>query len=467
MSSKRFESLTRPVKTFIVTVTTSQEHMNNFATIRSAAALALIVTAAACSSQTPANPTQSTAAAATAAPTAAPATDGKASVTLTTPQLASPVDSQQIRFAEQPITLAVKNAVATGSGALTYTFQVASDAGFASLVYSKDGVAAGSSATTSQVIDSLAGGKTYFWRASASSGGTAGPFTKARSFSLLAQVVLQTPVAVSPIQNATITGTPNLTVNNVGRSGPNAPLVYQFDVSNSAAFSQILFTTTVAEQPGQTSASVSNKLPNGTYFWRARAIDGFNLVTTAYLAAASFNYQNFNMASAIIQASPTDVGSWPETAKITSVSFTGGAMQVDFDRRTGANRWPDEPFGDGSIEYTLGMCVNINGNGQWYCSAVVQFWFGRDLTASGSPGAVASEWFYDPARWGAMTGYQPREGETVGFFVASGNVRGRTDPSTVNCPRICERSNVAFVPFTMNDSSSFGFSAGRVSLNGK
>ena len=463
MSSKRFESLTRPVKTFIFTSATPQEHMKKFTTIRSAAALALIVTAAACSSQSPATPTQTAVTAATGAAASGTLTDGKASVTLTTPQLASPADSQQIRFAEQPITLAVKNAVATGGGALTYAFQVASDAGFASVVYTKEGVAAGATGQTSLSIDSLAGGKTYFWRASASSGGTAGPFTKGRAFSLLAQVVLQTPVAVSPTQNAPVTGTPTLTVNNVGRSGPNAPLVYQFDVSNSAAFGQILFTATVAEQSGQTSASVSSKLPNGTYFWRARAIDGFNLVTTAFTAAASFNYQNFNMASAIIQASPSDLGSWPETAKITSVNFAAGGMQVDFDRRTGPNRWPDEPFGDGSIEYTLGMCVNINGNGQWYCSAVVQMWFGRDLTASGSPGAVSFEWFYDPARWGAMTGYQPKEGETVGFFVGSGNLRGRTDSSAINCPRICERSNVAFVPFTTSDSASYSFSAGKKS----
>ncbi len=49
--------------------------------------------------------------------------------------------------------------------ALTYTFEVASDAAFATKVFSKDGVAAGST-QTSLKIDTLPGpaAKSYFWR---------------------------------------------------------------------------------------------------------------------------------------------------------------------------------------------------------------------------------------------------------------------------------------------------------------
>ena len=53
-------------------------------------------------------------------------------------------------------------------------------------------------------------------------------------------------------------------------------------------------------------------------------------------------------------SSPQDFANWAETAKITSVQFFPDSFWVDFDRRTGPDRWPDMPFGDGSLEYTLG-----------------------------------------------------------------------------------------------------------------
>ena len=439
--------------------------MKQFLTIRYAAAVALAVAAAGCASQSPVNPTQTAAASAagSTAPTSVTFTEGKLSVTLTTPQLVTPTDNQQIPFASQPVTLTIKNAVTTGSAALTYTFQVASDAAFSSIVYSKDGVAEGAGGQTSLRIDALAGSKTYFWRASAVSNGFAGPATKGRAFVIGPPVVLQNPVNLSPASGAAVNGTPVLTVNNIGKTGPAGVITYKFDVSNSSAFSSIVFTSTVTEKSGQTSVSVTSALPNGTYFWRVQASDAANGITTAVSSATSFVYQNFSMATATIVASPVDMGTWPETAKITSINFTG-AMEVDFDRRTGPNRWPDEPFGDGNIEYTLGMCVNPGNRGQWFCSAVVQMWFGRDLSASGLASDVSFEWFYDPVRWGPITGYQPQEGETVGFFVGSGNLRGRTDSSKVNCPRVCERSNVAFVPFTRG-GASYGFTNGKISLN--
>jgi hypothetical protein len=137
--------------------------------------------------------------------------------------------------------------------------------------------------------------------------------------------------------------------------------------------------------------------------------------------------------------SPLDFASWAETARITSVNI-GDRIVVDFDKRTGPDRWPDTPFGAGSLEYTLGMCVNVNAH--WFCSAVVQFWYARELEAGGRPSDVGFEWFYDGARWGPMTGHQPASGELVGLFVCAGNCRNNTagDASYVK-----ERSNAFFV----------------------
>ena len=127
-------------------------------------AVALLVAASACSKTNPTRPTNLESTADTAS-----VTDAVSGVTLTTPQLSSPNDGLSLKNVEQPVTLTVKNAVTTGSTALTYTFEVASDSGFASKAFTKDGVAAGSG-TTSVKLDKLAADKTYFWRVRASSG---------------------------------------------------------------------------------------------------------------------------------------------------------------------------------------------------------------------------------------------------------------------------------------------------------
>jgi hypothetical protein len=250
-----------------------------------------------------------------------------------------------------------------------------------------------------------------------------------------------------------------LSVRNVERSGPAGQVRYEFELSDSGGFDNLVFSSTVDEQStGQTTVTVTNQLAdNGTYYWRVRATDPSNEVTTPFSAGIAFRAQTFDATQAIFHDNPTDVGYWPVGAAITSIDFTGNAMLVDFNRRTGANRWPDVKFGTGDIQYTLGMCLNIGG--QWHCSAVVQFWFGRDLSASGAPSDFNFEWWYHPGRWGVMTGYRPAEGEIVGVFVAAGNLRDN-HYTQGSCPRVCERSNIALIPFTRG-GASYTFSKGR------
>ena len=416
-------------------------------------ACALVIATVACEKSSPARPSDVETTTQTAS-----VVDAKTGVTLTTPALVSPANNQQLKNVEQPVTLTVRNAVTTGTTGLTYTFEVASDAGFANKVFSKDGVAE-TSGQTSLKIDRLAADKNYFWRAHANSGSLAGPNSAVRAFTIGPEVTLQQPTLVSPGDNGSASGTPALTVANVGRTGPVGQVFYRFEVATSASFASLAFTNTIAEQPGgQTtfSLAVPATTPAGTYFWRVQATDPSNAVTSAFSSVFSFRFQPFDMRQAIILDSPRDLGSWDETTKITSVSFSPEAFEVDFDRRTGGNRWRDQPFGSGSLQYTLGMCVNPNGN-QWYCSAVVQFWFGRELTASTPPSYVGRNWFYD-GRWAPIVGYQPQNGETVGLFVGSGNLRDAafTGPS---CPMVCERSNVAMVPWHNDDNAFFSFGA--------
>jgi hypothetical protein len=424
-------------------------------------ALALLLATTACQKSSPARATDLDSSAATAS-----VTDATTGTTVTTPAPVTPAANQQFKYSEQPLTLTVKNAVSTGTSPLTYVFEVATDAAFANKVYTKDGVAGGASGQTAQRLDTLAGEKTYFWRSHVTSGSTVGPNSAARSFTVGPQVILQAPALLSPAQNGTASGNPTLTVANAARTGPAGAVFYRFEVSTSASFQPLVFVNTVAEQAGgQTSVTVpvASNTPAGVYFWRAQATDPSNIVTSAFSTTFSFNYQPFDMRQAIVVDSPPDLGFWPETAKITSVQFTPDAFLVDFDRRDGSNRWRDLDFGDGhgdTLQYTLGMCGNLNR--QWYCSAVIQFWYGRDLRDTTPPSYVARNWFYD-SRWGPMMGYQPEDGETVGLFAASGNVRDRTF-TQASCPQVCERTNVMMVTWHNDGFANYSGIAGLSAL---
>ena len=407
--------------------------MKRFVTLSSV--FALLVVAAACEKSSPATPSEIVPGPSV---TAASVTDASTGVTVGAPQPVSPADGAQFKYVEQPVKVTISNGVTTGSTPLTYGFEVATDAGFANKVYTKDAVPEGAGGQTNLTLDRLGPARTYFWRARS---GSTGPYSKVRNFAIGPEVILQAPILAAPAQNGTVTGrSVALTTNNVGRTGPAEQVTYRFEMSDSAAFTNLLFTSTLREQPGsQTSVTVNlTSTVAATYFWRVQASDPPNLVTTAFSAVGSFRHQPFSMSQATIWNNPHDIASWAETATITSIIFTGDAILVDFDKRDGPGRWPDVGFGDGSLEYTLGMCLFINGS--WHCSAPIQFWHTRELAASGRPDEIGINWYYDP-RWGVMNGYQPQNGELVGIFVVAGNQRD--SGNTI----VKERSNVVLMPF--------------------
>jgi hypothetical protein len=165
----------------------------------------------------------------------------------------------------------------------------------------------------------------------------------------------------------------------------------------------------------------------------------------------------FDLGNSIILNSPYDLASWPITSTLTDVNLGPNGIHVEFSKRDGPGRWPDvfPPGWDEPLQYTLGMCLNVSG--QWYCSAVTQFWYGLDR-AGGPPSQYANNWFYDPNRWAPMTGHQPAVGETIGIFVCAGNCRNNTrgDNSTVK-----ERTNVALVAMPSDAGADYTFSAAR------
>jgi hypothetical protein len=366
------------------------------------------------------------------------------SVSFVTPTAQTPSNNTTFNYSDQPVSLKITNAPKTGTAATTYSVEVASDAGFANKVFTKDGIAEDGSGVTTLTLPVLPGNLTYFWHSRAVVDNVAGQFSATQTFFVRPQITINAPGIFTPTDGSSAVGArPAFTANDAATSGPVGQLFYSFQVATASSFAAntIVASGIIQEQPNQTSFTPSSDLAAGTYFWRVQAQDLSNKISGPFTNAVSFKVVPFDMTQATILNNPSDVGSWAVTAHITSVVFTPISFEVDFDRRTSDDRWGDDPFGSGSIQYTLGMCVNPDGAGHWFCSATVQFWFGRELDASGVPDQIGQSWFYD-ARWAPIIGYQPAPGETVGLFVLNGNQRNMSATLASK-----ERSNVAFTPW--------------------
>jgi hypothetical protein len=253
-----------------------------------------------CSSSSPSQPTSSA--------TSAAAQNATASIAA--PRPVAPANNAAVRFAEQPVALTVFNAITTATSAVTYTFEVASDAAFANRVQTWDNVAEGSSGQTSQRLDPLAGGRDYWWHARANGGGTVGLFGPAQKFTVGPAITLSTPVPIGPLNGASTPTRPALRVANVLRSGPAGVVTYKFDVSSSPAFASIVVTGTVAEGVNETGYIPAADLPVDTLlYWRASAVDAANNVTSSFSAAQSFTPHRPSVAEGIAAQLGTTL--WP------------------------------------------------------------------------------------------------------------------------------------------------------------
>jgi hypothetical protein len=384
-----------------------------------AAALCLLVIAGACGTESPAG----------------------GSSTLTAPKAVTPAMGASMKYTDQPLTLTIQNAVTTGSKALTYTFEVASDSAFTAIVAKKDKVAAGSSQTSVKLDASLPGGKGYYWRACANDGTTDGPNSPTINFSVGAAVDLQAPQPDTPVPNATVGGLrPTFVVNNAARSGPVGAIYYRFEVADNSGFSPLLASGTVLEASGgQTSWTVEVDLPTGkTLYWHSRTTDPSNNASSSFSNTRAFTVSKTGdeidpkLIDWLIPAS-ADISDWKITSQVTDVSIDPRTICV---YHTKAGQWPTaDIFGVGiPIEGNLVFIANIGG--QWYGASI-------DWLRSGvvCKGMTAEEIGVDQVRVHPMdeTWPGPQRGDKVGL-VMSTPCSNRIGMRTIN-----ERSNIKMV----------------------
>ena len=120
-------------------------------------------------------------------------------------------------FGVQPITLTLSNAARIGQSVVTYSVEVATDPGFGSKVFTKDGIPEGSNGKTNVELGSLAGGATYYWHSMAAIDGVVGAPSPTQTFNVRQQIFTGAPSIASPNANDNVFGSrPSFTVNNVG-----------------------------------------------------------------------------------------------------------------------------------------------------------------------------------------------------------------------------------------------------------
>jgi hypothetical protein len=197
-------------------------------------------------------------------------------VEISAPKLLEPVPGQQIAGDKQPITLLVENAWSTGQRPLSLLIEVATDAGFANVVFSREGVAPGDGGRTSLTLPTALGtGRLYYWRALAKDGANTGPYSATMGFNVYTPVSFDKPVPVGPVGNAKVsTVTPEFDFANAPRTGNPGLVTYVIEVATNSAFAGIIAAWQFPEQANRTKFVAPSGLPvSSQLFWRVRAYE--------------------------------------------------------------------------------------------------------------------------------------------------------------------------------------------------
>lgn len=300
--------------------------------------------------------------------TACDSTVTRPSVTFMAPLASSPATGTAYRYAQQPVTLTITNAVRVSDATATYTLEVATDTAFASKVFTKENIAEGSGGTTAVTLSTLDGAKTYYWRSKATIGGAAGEPSPTRTFSIGPRVTIDKPGLSSPANATTQYSAPALTVTNAVRTGPVTTMTYNFQLSTSSAFASIAEQANVTEGTTTTSWTPTISMSEATYYWRVRVTDAGSGEVSAFSDTGNFQKRNgIDLATVQIKLGPAAYINWPVTSQITGAEHANDQLCIDRDNN---EFWPSTAFfGDPATQVEGNQWNFIQVNGQWYGGA--------------------------------------------------------------------------------------------------
>jgi subtilase family serine protease len=212
---------------------------------------------------------------------------------ITAPSTDSPADGARVATAHP--TLVVNNASIEEPAALTYSFELYSDAALTQPVPGAAGIPEGPLRTSWTVPTNLGEDQTYYWRARATDGFSESPWSAVASFTV--DTVNLPPLAPVPDQPAPggriATLQPELVVRNASDPERDA-LTYEFRLAHDPELAAVVASATgVAETLSFTAWRVPVSLDeDATYWWSARAFDGTGY--SPWSDAVSFVVDTFN-----------------------------------------------------------------------------------------------------------------------------------------------------------------------------
>jgi hypothetical protein len=196
-------------------------------------------------------------------------------VTITAPTIVEPANASTVTVGQVATMLVVGNSTSSASQPLTYSFEIATDPSFSTVIFSRAGVPQGDGGRTTVLVDpALEAGRTFVWRARATDGTTTGPSATPSQFTTAGAQTLEPPAVIAP-ENGTTLGVPSLEFRfaPAARTGDVSGVAYRVEVALDDALTTLVAVLTVAEQPGETAVPLAGQLDVGRhYFWRVQTI---------------------------------------------------------------------------------------------------------------------------------------------------------------------------------------------------
>ncbi len=295
-------------------------------------------------------------------------------VAITSPKPLEPGVGQTLETTQQPFTFLIENAGTSGVRPLYLQFQLASDAGFQTVVHNADRLDPGPNGRTSyRMTISLSTPGAYYWRSRAIDGANTGPWSAAATFTLAEPVVIETPIPIAPVGQID-TLTPQFIARNGRISGPAGPVIYRYEIATlptDGAVAAVL--STGVGSGATTTATAGSAAPYATVlYWRAYATNG--TVESPRSGWAAFRTPNAPVAP------PPPGGGTGGGSGGGGGGTVGGARSIDINEAAAIIRAVHDGTGA-----DLGSRSSRDGRNRFFAGAVATIHYGHSRYNSKGP----------------------------------------------------------------------------------